>query len=373
MTLIFDDTITGHHLEYLSHYRTMAIHDSEEQYVFLVSKAFQLVKGNVCWEDAENITVAYISEEEQRQCQCGNVLRAAWNKSRIVAQAVKQYKADRVLLTMLSEFIPFLLFLLPRRCRVSGIIYRIYLRDEAMHGVRLLAEQLRYWMMSCCKGMHRVYILNDTISAERLNKIYGTDKFRSIPDPIPNVDTSKLKSLRGELNIPDDETVYLHFGGLCKRKGTIEIIKALALGTEEQLRGKTFIFAGKVYDEINEEFYLLLSIAQKKTHVKVYDEFCTYALLYNLCYTCDIILAPYQITSLSSGVLGYGALFRKPVLGPAGGLIGELIRNYHLGKCMDDVRAQDILKILDKPVSCESDNYVTKNTVEMFVQVLSEK
>ena len=40
---------------------------------------------------------------------------------------------------------------------------------------------------------------------------------------------------------------------------------------------------------------------------------------------------------------------------------------------MDDVRAQDILKILDKPVSCESDNYVTKNTVEMFVQVLSEK
>ena len=120
------------------------------------------------------------------------------------------------------------------------------------------------------------------MSVNRLNNIFSTDKFHLLADPVPNVDFSKLKNLRDELHIPANDKVYLHFGGLSRRKGTLDILNAIAISNKEDMQSRTFVIAGKIYDEIQHDFQSLLIEARKNANVLVFDRFCTYEYLYDL-------------------------------------------------------------------------------------------
>ena len=62
---------------------------------------------------------------------------------------------------------------------------------------------------------------------------------------MPNIDISSVRSIREKLGIQDSGYVYLHFGGLTERKGTLEILKAIMITDEKTLSNKSFVFAGK--------------------------------------------------------------------------------------------------------------------------------
>ena len=371
MTLIFDDTITGHHLEYLSYYHSMAERKREEHFMFLLPKEFEKAKDTIKWTEEPNITVQYLSVHDRERCKKDNVFVAAWNKSMIVARESKKINADRVILTTLMEFMPFLLFLLLGKCILSGIIYRIYLRDNEMSGVRLWLEKLRFLLMEKKKKKSVFYILNDENSTKRLNCNFNTNKFKYLPDPVPNIDISSVRSIREKLGIQDSGYVYLHFGGLTERKGTLEILKAIMITDEKTLSNQSFVFAGKVYDDIREEFYNLLEQAKQRTNILVFDEFCQYDFLYNLCKTCDCILIPYKMTNLSSGILGYAALFNKPVIAPEQGLIGDIVRENSLGVTLRDVSASGISAAFNIYPESIINNYVTENSVDNFINTLA--
>lgn len=98
---------------------------------------------------------------------------------------------------------------------------------------RRLLEFIRYQVAVKSKCIERMLILNDPYSVNRLNKIYSTNKFQILVDPVPNVDFSKLKNLREELHIPANNKIYVHFGGLARRKGTLDILKAIAISTKK--------------------------------------------------------------------------------------------------------------------------------------------
>jgi len=371
MTIIFDDTITGHHLEYISYYHELAKRNGEEQFCFLLPKEFCKAKDTINWSEEPNVIVQYLNEYDREKCKKGNVFVAAWNKSRIVARESKRLNADRVILTTLMEFMPFLLFLLPEKCILSGIIYRIYLRNNEMSGVRLWLEKLRFFLMARIHKKSIFYILNDENSTKRLNCNFNTKKFKYLPDPVPNIDVSNIQNIRKELGIPDDKYIYLHFGGLTERKGTLEILKAILDADAETVSGKCFIFAGKIYDDIKKDFYNLYEKVKQKTEVLVFDEFCQYDFLYNLCKTCDCILIPYKMTNLSSGILGYAALFNKPVISPSQGLIGDIVRENSLGVTLRDVSASGISAAFNIYPESIINNYVTENSVDNFINTLA--
>lgn len=227
-----------------------------------------------------------------------------------------------------------------------------------------------FWLMAKNDTMNRVFILNDKTSACQLNHNFHTSKFTYLPDPVPEIEELKLSNLRSIYNIPDKNKVYLHFGRLTYRKGTLEILKAINIMDNKQLKEKTFIFAGRVYKEMHNEFYQLLELAKEKVQILVFDAFCEYDFLYNLCYTCDAILMPYQQNEMSSGVLGYAAVFNKPVIGPDGGLIGNIIKKYHLGYCLPAVNKNSIAQSLTQDICCDSSSYVKDNDVNNFINTL---
>lgn len=372
LTMIYDLEVTGHHLEYIHHLYQGALNQKTERFVFYLPPDFEEKKKNYEWEKAENISFRYFSEDELHSCTKGNLLHKAWNTSRLLRRKALELKCNRVLLISFIELLLFICILLPGRIKVSGIVYRIYLyNQEKMSRMRLMLEKFRYTLAVKSKCIERIFILNDEGSVRELNALYSTSKFHYLQDPVPLVDKSQLVNLRKEYNIPEENKLFLHFGGLSRRKGTLNILKAIISTDDKLLEKMSFIIAGRVYDDIKSEFYELMSLAEKKTQILTFDKFCSYEFLYNACYTSDVILMPYQLTNLSSGVLGYASLFQKPVIGPSDGLIGKLISSYHLGIMLKELTVDELQKaMLTETMPELTTFYAENNSLERFTNTL---
>ena len=190
-----------------------------------------------------------------------------------------------------------------------------------------------------------VFILNDKSAAACLNRLYKTTKFQYISDPFNTINYSG-NNIRQALGIPSDNKVFLHFGGLQERKGTLDIMNAIYLLTEDERKRVTFIFAGKIYNNIKKQFYEKYEELKVKCNILVFDRYCDVSFLYDLVCSTDFIIIPYHVTAQSSGLLGFVPIFEKPVIGPSDGLIGKLIRRYKLGLMLPAVTPEAIAKVV---------------------------
>ena len=370
-TLIFDNTLFGHHLEYINHLYNGAYRYKDEEFIFAVPKnEWEKNQGKCEWSKANNIRWVMLDDDECLKASQGSLIGRCLRLSRLIKRVALKENVDRIKLISLADVIPFLPLLLPASVKLSGIIYKIYLRAPKS-GIRGLIDRFRYKIMAKNGSMGKVFILNDPRSAERLNQIYNSDHFLTLADPIPTIE-NKVMDLRPELGISQNSKIYLHFGAMDERKGTLEILQAIGLMTPQELSGRTFIFAGRVNRKIKDRFYELVDkIRQLGADIIIRDEFCTYDFLHSLCYTSDYILMPYLLTDLSSGVLGYAAIYGKSVIGPNSGLIGELIRDNELGVAID-ISPESLKEAILCPQISSSESgrrkYIERNTKNRFVE-----
>lgn len=249
--LIFDKTLDGHHLEYLHHIYMGAINDRSNEYIICVPEKFFNIKNDLTWPVSSNIRIIPISEKCLSNIRGGN-LRRCWNESKLVYQLIKKSKSDEVLLINLAAVVPFLLLFCPNKIKISGIIYQIYLYDKQSFAKKLI-DVFRYSLMSKIKSVKNIFILNDQFSTTKLNTIYSTTRFKFIADPIPIIEKEKVINLRKELNILENTKVFLHFGAMSERKGTLILLDAIKLIPSDY--NACFIFAGVVAPEIRSLFY----------------------------------------------------------------------------------------------------------------------
>ena len=184
-----------------------------------------------------------------------------------------------------------------------------------------------------------------------------------MPDPYNKI-TYEGNNLRDNFHISDSDIVFLHFGAMTNRKGTLEILDAISLLSEEERKSKVFIFAGKIGNPIYEKFYEKVNILKNTCRIIIEEGFCSNELLVDLCVTSDCILCPYKNTNLSSGVLAYAATYKKQVIGPSDGLIGKIIRKYNLGTRLSEISAVAI-----KHAICNVKRYEIKTNYEKYIKV----
>ncbi len=365
-TLIFDTALSGHHLEYIHHYYMEAL-ASDGFFIFAIPEQFNSLKDKYDWPVSDRISFNFIPQNEVNNVRQGNIYRQGVKNCLLLRRYVKNTKCDNVILTMLMQFIPFICFLLPSHVRVRGIMYKIYLYDQHhMSKVRAFAERIRFQILSKSKIISKVFVLNDQESAKVFNKKFHTDKFKFLPDPTPQPDFSVVRNIRRDLNLSKNDKLFIHFGGLDARKGSLDILKAIASSKPGELDGCSFIFAGKQNDKFAIEFNKILTLAQKRATILVFNEYCDYEFLYNLCYSCDAILMPYYITNLSSGLLGYSATFKRPVIGPKSGLIGKIIKDYHLGITIDIPFTDLSVLKSDLAICGRYEDYCKANKADIF-------
>lgn len=367
--IIFESSIKGHVLEYLHNIYMYAIH-SEDNFVFLLSHSFEESKSNLHWPKSENVSFHFITDTEAAKCNQPSVLKSALERSRCIRKYAKELKADNVFLIFLIRTMPFLPFYLPRKTKASGIIYSIPLYKSELSRGQNIKNKIIYRLFARKKSISNIFMLNDSRSAVHYNDKYGTDKFRYLTDPIPEIDMSQVKDMREELGISVGNTVYLQFGSIDSRKNSLNILRALTLMTPEELKGKTFIFMGKLYPNIKEEFNKLVSELSDKVQIIVNEGFVSYEYLNSMCYTVDVILTIYNNVEMSSGSIGYAAYFDKTVIGPSAGLLGNLIKDNNLGITIDNITPENIKQTLLADVKPQENNYKVTHSVKVFSETI---
>ena len=234
---------------------------------------------------------------------------------------------------------------------LSGILFRPSVHEiYAATAGASVAERLRdYRKRLLYRLMLRNPILTDVLSLDPYFPSFaharfgGGNKVRALPDPVvttpaatdqPHIGADLLESIRGR------EVTFTLFGALADRKGVLQVLDALSLLPESSRAKARVVLAGNVEPGIAEEFREAHRCACIASHgaddsLRVVDRFLTTPELAWLVRQSTVILAPYQRFVGSSGVLGWAAEARKPVIAQDYGLIGALVRNYRLGLAVD--------------------------------------
>ncbi len=364
--MIFEPAISGHVLEWLHHLYCWC-QTLDDEFVFVLPQKFDKLKKNLTWECSKNIQIVYLSEKDEKSCISHGLLRNAWNTSWVIRKYARKENVTEVFLIFFMKVMPFLLFLLPAKCSVSGVLYRIYLRDSSKKNIRLFFEKMRFFLISKSQSVKKVLVLNDAQSVRRLNDLYKTDKFQYLCDPIPRID-GPFHDLRNELGIPKKNKVFFSFGSIDERKSPIEILEACSLMSTEEMANITLIFSGRVSENIRAVFFEWVEILKGKIQIFVMESFLPFERLNDLCYTSDCILTIYKNVCQSSGSIGYAAFFGKYVISPASGLLGELVKEYNLGITLDLISPKTIKDALCIRYEKQQTNYCVEHTLKHFCE-----
>ena len=369
-TMIYDTSIDGHHLEYINHlHNYIAEFHKEGEYVFVIPQKFQELKSNYEWNISNNISFIFIPDEQLNSINCVNQFKLCFQNCRLLYNFQKKIKCNEIILINLAIFIPLLPLFISSKIKINGIIYKIYLYEKQSF-LKYIIDKFRYLVLSRCKVFQNIFILNDKKGTHQLNRLYKTSKFKYLPDPVPKKKEIINNDFRKDYHIPEDQIIFLHFGSLEKRKGTIRLLKAISL-LPNDFKG-TFIFAGKLTPDIKEEYLHLINILNKtgKNIISI-NEFVSEELMHTLYYTADCIIIPYIETSQSSGVIGYAALYNKPIIGSSAGLIGNLISEYSLGITISSDNLEDIYReIMNFSPYFTQNDYVISHSVNDFAKEL---
>lgn len=372
--LVFTSGISGHNIEYLGHiWKHICSERPEDTFVFVAPGRLSSVVTGLGWPQLPNVSLDCYSDEEAVVLDSDRKLARSRMICRVLRERIRRHRVDGVYVQSLIETLPFAPFLLPGKVRMTGIIYKIYLYEwKASSRLRKCAHVLKYLMFSRCRLFDSVLILNDPVSARLLCKLYRTEKFRPVIDPAMML-TRKGESFRVKHGIPEDAVVLSHFGTLQKRKGTLTILESLDLLTPAERERYVFVFAGKVMPDIKEEFHRRLEVL-RDVRVVVLEGFLPYDDLADLIAASDGFLIPYMETSQSSGLVAYASEFGVPVVAPEAGMVGKLVRRYHLGITIPEVSPAALRAAYAGILRVERPGlaYCESHTVGAFVSSISD-
>ena len=198
--------------------------------------------------------------------------------------------------------------------------------------------------------------------------LYKTNIYSSIVDPFNNIEYCP-KDLRHKY-VCNNSKVFIHIGALTERKGVLTILDAICLLPNEDKDKFTFIFAGKVHEEIKDIFYNKIEFAKEHAQIIVFDIFCEDEFFHDLCYTCDGILIPYKNTTQSSGIIGWAAKYQKKVIGPSEGLLGKIIKIHKLGYRIKKLTPEKLKDSFYYDFSRNNTNYINNNQTNVFLETI---
>jgi glycosyltransferase involved in cell wall biosynthesis len=376
-TLVFDPDISGHHTEHLNHLYLRAGEKENDNFIFIVHPELLNTDDYMKWPVFRNVTVKFLNYNQLRHIE-GNSLKFSYRRSKLLKKIVVGNKVTHVFLDSIMTFLPFLPLILNREVKVSGIVYNIAARTYRKDGyLKRFLDFLKYFIFSNFKVFDRVFLLNDPASARLLNRKFGCHVFHYLPEPVISSSVDNVPNIKKVLKLPEEKKIFLHFGGLAERKGTVDILKSIELLEESLLNQVCFVFAGHINDDIKSVFSELIIKQSKRVQLFVYEGFCKYEFLCDLCLCSDYILLPYKSSSHSSGIFGYAARFNVPVIGNSEGLMGSLIRSFRLGFAYDLHEPHLLAEILKKHIlmpSCKIDGsaYLRQNNIANFQRAIFE-
>lgn len=374
--LVYEMCLSGHRLEYLHHLYLIALDMQEDHFYFVLPETFNNVKDLLFWPEAKNVTIELKPSENEwlyGRPSLADLFRKQRQEAKTVNHYIKKFRIHRLFAIKVIDFSFFFPFFLLKGVKIDGIQYSLFPWADKNFLVGKL-DYLKYMIYIIWPCFNIIYTLNDKKSAEKLDKIFHTSKFKFLPDPFMPVEADWPSNFRKEHGIGAEQVVFAHFGGLSSRKGTLLIMESLKSLSKEEKEKYVFVFAGRVYEDIKAAFYELYDNMRGSVRIIVKDEFISYSELASLCCDCNAILIPYFVTNQSSGIIGYASQFGKPVIAPSKGLLGQLVSEFRLGITLPLLNTESLKRAyetvskgrVDKPTRL----YCEKNNVKNFQSVI---
>lgn len=344
---VFDFYLGGHHIEYLHHIYMHAIEDTTTSYTFILPNNFDKFGEKMSWPKADNINFIFY-ELDDKYVRSLKVFDKSRMLSKLLRKFVDETGIRNIILIETMVFMPYLPLYLGKKVKITSILYHLPLYSKGTSLKNRMYNRLMMFLMATSSCLRKICLLNSTEAVDYYNKKYLTRKFSFLPDPYIPINCEKDEAgIRKRMGIDISKTIFIHFGELMRRKGTLDILDSLFLVDKDKLKNKCFVFAGRVIEDIREEFYCKVKQLQDKVQIIVFDQFCEYSLFAEICKIADYIIIPYRNTAQSSGVCSYAAQFNVPVIGPDEGLLGNIIRKYGLGLGIKNLNSEKIAEILN--------------------------
>lgn len=148
-----------------------------------------------------------------------------------------------------------------------------------------------------------------------------------LPDPAEPLRLPERNAARAQWGIPENLTVFLHFGTDESRKGLLDAAQAMAGLSVD--RPCLLLRAGAVGQKkvLHEQLRLLTA----QGRLMLIDRFIEEAEIPQLLAACDWVLLPYRNHRDSSGVLSLASCAKRGVVASDYGLIGRRVRAFGSG------------------------------------------
>ncbi len=366
--LVYDPRVIGHHLEYLDHLARYAVDEGEIELHFVVHPHFERHAPSITRlanDHPSCVAIHPLSEAEFAATETDTVVQRAVAGWKALEKRARHVGASHCIFLEMNAYQPVLG--LPRArtapFQVSGILFFPYCRIQprgtgVFDRLRASIERLRkYWQVRWVlsnSNVHTIFLLNDKLGAARLNDDVGRDIFRPLPDPVPLSPETPATEDEKEWSDTwwaDNRLHFLLFGSLRRNKGVEQTVEAFSQLPAQSASQMALHLLGESRAELADELPRLtdfLKDHQPSLTVHVENRFLSDIELELALQRSHVVLAPYQRTEGSSGVIGHAAKHQCPVIGPHTGLIGSLIDEYDLGLMADTTKPDALCRALQQ-------------------------
>lgn len=387
--MLFDLSIYGHHpgyIQYLLEYFSKT--KLNAKIIVLVSPRFLTEHNDVVQLanqlDTKNIQFVAITQVEEdslrpRNNSLNRNLRNFQEWS-LFCHYVKQLKIDRALLMYYDTYQYPLALRLNPQCSVLGIYFRPTFHyqyfSNSSEGYSNLPASWEKFVLNLVFSNPKVdsLLTLDPFVKEFLRKDKQKSKLVYLPDPVRVCEYSQvqLQQIKASLNIESSRKLFLLFGALTDRKGIYQLLDSIPLLPKNICEKIAFAFVGEASQDNQTKIENKIADLSNNYPIQIYRqyEFLPEEDIQAYFEVSDFVLALYQNHVGMSGILNLAAAKHKPVLSSDYGLMGELVKQYHLGLAVDSTNPQKIAEGVEQILSLTDTNY-NRVKVQEFTELNS--
>lgn len=392
--VVFDTATSGHHPVYIKHlvqywqqaqisgtlHMVVAPHfaDSHPDVVALASS-----------QSCIQFTAIRIDEYERFQQRKGFLARslAEWN---LFCQYAQQLHATEGLLMHFDGLQIPLLIGKPSPCLVSGIYFSpTFHYGQFVTHPSTWKEKIRRWrqkaLLAQVLGNSRFKTLFclDPFAVQQIEPIKRNVTVLPLADPVQlhQPERGAASQLSLELGINPERQVFLLFGELSRRKGIYQVFEAVENLPSAVTQHLCLLLAGPIRASERPAINAKIEHLSQTTHVQVVvsDRYIKGETVQTYFEVADVVLALYQHHVGMSSILVHAAAAQTPVIATDYGLIGEMVRQYQLGRAVNSEDPMAIAQVLadamrtDPHCWCDLDRmeqFVEQNLAEKFAQTI---
>jgi len=382
--LIFDIQISGHHSEYISHLvNYLCLNKSDDDYIFLVHSEFSVKFRDIVDKAKSNTKITWVEitpEEQFEISKSKNIVYLSFITFKLMDAYAKYYEVGHVYLLYFNTFqLPLIFY--RTHYAISGVLFLQFYRmtKNTLKGkLKYLRKYYTTKLYAKNKQIKNVFVLNDEKSVHFLNKTFKVNFFKVLADPIPVLLPENGFNIRDKFSIPSNKKIFLHFGSLDARKGTLEILEAFNYIEEKYISEITLLLIGTASSS---EFDYKIKTRIKSitnnninSHIFYKNEFVSNSKMKSYFEQSDFVLIPYKNSEASSGILGHAVAASKPLISSKHGLIGELIKDNNFGVLLDNITPENIAKSIVKGLNTKfnfnNSEFVLNHSADSFVNTI---